>query len=323
MKTVSRCFCLVTWALMFGGGIAFGAEPSYPTKPIRIVVAFGPGGIADTIARLVGQKLSERFGQSVVVDNRVGAGGVVGAKLVAAGTPDGYTLLVVTAALAVNANAPRDALDPTTQLAPVALAASAATIFAVHRTTSAKTLMEFVRSSKNGRFTFSSAGVGTTEHLTAAFVFGAIPGVEATHVPFQGGAAPVIAVVGQQVHLTSTTVPTAYSQIRAGNLKVLAAASHKRIAVLPDVPTLAEAGFQDFENASWIAFFAPPGTPQAILQRLNAEINAALRQPDVRERLTGIGFDPQSSTPAEFSRYVREEVAKWARVLKATGIALN
>ncbi len=296
---------------------------TYPAKPIRVVVAFGPGGIADTIARLVGQKLSERFGQSVVVDNRAGAGGTVGAKLVAGATPDGYTLLVITAAVAVNASASKEAVDPRTQLTPIALAASAATIFAVHRTASAKTLMEFVRGAKNGRFTYSTAGVGTTEHLTAAFVFGAVPGVEATHVPFQGGAAPVTAVVGQQVDLTSTTVPTAYAQIKAGNLKVLAAASHQRIAVLPEVPTLAEAGFRDFENASWVAFFAPAGTPDAVVQRLNAEINAALRQPEVRERLAAIGFDPQSTSQAEFARHVRDEVAKWARVLKATGIALN
>lgn len=318
-----RLLCSLVSLLMAAVATTEAAEQTYPSKPIRVVVAFGPGGIADTIARLVGQKLGERFGQSIVVDNRAGAGGTVGAKLVAAAAPDGYTLLVITAAVAVNASASREAVDPSNQLTPVALAASAATIFAVHRTAPAKTLMEFVRGAKNGRFTYSTAGVGTTEHLTAAFIFGAVPGVEATHVPFQGGAAPVTAVVGQEVDLTSTTVPTAYSQIKAGNLKVLAAASHKRIAVLPDVPTLAEAGFQDFENASWVAFFAPAGMPGTIVQRLNAEINAALRQPDVRERLAGIGFDPQSASQAEFARYLKDEVAKWARVLKSTGIALN
>lgn len=173
------------------------AQQTYPNKPIRVVVAFGPGGIADTIARLVGQKLSERFGQSIVVDNRAGAGGTVGAKLVAAAAPDGYTLLVITAAIAVNASASRDAVDPVKQLTPVALAASAPTIFAVHRSVTAKNLMEYVRGAKGGRFTYSTAGVGTTEHLTSEYIFKAVPGLDATHVPFQGGIAPVTAVIGQ------------------------------------------------------------------------------------------------------------------------------
>ncbi len=157
---------------------------TYPNKPIRVVVAFGPGGIADTIARLVGQKLASRLGQPIVVDNRAGAGGTVGAKLAAGAAADGYTLLVTTAAVAVNANAARDAFDPRTQLTPIALAASAPTIFAVHRSVAAKGLMDYVRNVKAGRFTFSTAGVGTTEHLTAEFVFRSVTGIDATHVPF-------------------------------------------------------------------------------------------------------------------------------------------
>jgi tripartite-type tricarboxylate transporter receptor subunit TctC len=302
---------------------AMAAAQTYPSRPIRVVIAFGPGGIADTIARLVGQKLNDRFGQPIVVDNRAGAGGTVGAKLVAAATPDGYTLLVITAAVAVNASALKDAVDPRTELTPVALAASAPTIFAVHRTVSAKNLMEYVRGAKGGRFTYSTAGVGTTEHLTSEYVFRAVPGLDATHVPFQGGIAPVTAVLGQQVDMTTTTVPTAFQFIKQGTLRVLAVASRKRIPVLPDVPTLAEAGFPDFENASWIAFFAPAKTPAAVVRSLNAEINNALRQPDVRERLATIGFDPHTGSQAEFAEYVKSEVAKWAQVIKATGITVN
>lgn len=302
---------------------AMAAAQTYPSRPIRVVVAFGPGGIADTIARLVGQKLNDRFGQPIVVDNRAGAGGTVGAKLVAAATPDGYTLLVITAAVAVNASAMKDAVDPRTELTAVALAASAPTIFAVHRTVTAKNLMEYVRGAKGGRFTYSTAGVGTTEHLTSEYVFRAVPGLDATHVPFQGGIAPVTAVLGQQVDMTTTTVPTAFQFIKQGTLRVLAVASRKRIPVLPEVPTLAEAGFPDFENASWIAFFAPAKTPAAVVRSLNAEISNALRQPDVRERLATIGFSPHTGSQAEFAEYVKSEVAKWAQVVKATGITLN
>ncbi len=321
-----RSFCsalAVICALVIVFPRLASAQQPYPNKPIRMVVAFGPGGIADTIGRLVGQKLNDRFGQPIVVDNRAGAGGTVGAKLVAGATPDGYTLLVITAAVAVNASASKDAVDPRTQLTPVALAASAPTIFAVHRSVTAKNLMEYVRGTKGGRFTYSTAGVGTTEHLTSEYVFKAVPGLDATHVPFQGGIAPITAVLGQQVDMTTTTVPTSFQFIKQGTLRVLAVASHKRIPVLPDVPTLAEIGFPDFENASWIAFFAPAKTPAAVVRTLNAEISNALRQPDVRERLAAIGFDPHTGSQAEFAEYVKSEVAKWARIIKTTGIVLN
>ena len=320
VKALIIWHCVLASFFMLTAATLASAQQAYPNKPIRVVVAFGPGGIADTIARLVGQKLSDRFGQSIVVDNRAGAGGTVGAKLVAGATPDGYTLLVITAAVAVNASASAGAVDPRTQLTPIALAASAPTIFAVHRSATAKNLMEYVRSAKGGRFTYSTAGVGTTEHLTSEYVFKAVRGLDATHVPLQGGTAPVTAVIGQQVDMTTTTVPTAFPYIRQGMLRVLAAASRRRIAVLPEVPTLAEIGFPDFENASWIAFFAPAKAPAVVVRALNAEINNALRQSDVRERLAAIGFDPHESSQAEFAEYVKSEVAKWAQVIKAAGI---
>jgi tripartite-type tricarboxylate transporter receptor subunit TctC len=320
---MSRLLCSLVSLLMAAVATTTAAQQTYPNKPIRVVVAFGPGGIADTIARLVGQKLSDRFGQSIVVDNRAGAGGTVGAKLVAAAAPDGYTLLVITAAVAVNVSASREAVDPSNQLTPIALAASAPTIFAVHRSVTAKNLMEYVRGAKGGRFTYSTAGVGTTEHLTSEYVFRAVPGLDATHVPFQGGIAPVTAVIGQQVDITTTTVPTAFPYIKQGALRVLAVASRKRIAVLPDVPTLAEAGFPDFENASWIAFFAPAKAPAAVVRTLNAEINNALLKPDVRSRLMTMGFDPQAGSQAEFAAYLKSEIAKWAQVIKTTGITPN
>jgi tripartite-type tricarboxylate transporter receptor subunit TctC len=296
---------------------------AYPDKPVRIVVAFGPGGIADTIGRLIGQKLNDRFGQPIVVDNRPGAGGALAARLVAGATPDGYTLLVTTTAIAVNVSAVKDAVDPRTQLVAVAIAASAPTIFAVHRSVGAKTLMEYLRVTKQGRFNYATAGVGTTEHLTSEYIFRAVPSLEATHVPYQGGTAPVAATAGQQVDMVTTTIPTASIFIKQGTLRVLAVASRKRIPALPDVPTLAESGFPAFENASWIAFFAPAKAPAAVVRTLNAEVNNALRQADVRERLTALGFDIQTRSQPELAEYVKSEVAKWVQVIKVTGITPN
>jgi tripartite-type tricarboxylate transporter receptor subunit TctC len=295
----------------------------FPAKPVRFVVAFAPGGISDTIGRTVGQGLSERVGQPVVVENRGGAAGAIAARLVAAAPPDGYTLLVTTTAIAVNAAAAKDAVDPLAQLVPVALAASTPTIFAVHGSVKAKSLMEFVRDVKGSRFTYSSAGIGTTQHLTGEYLFRAVPGLDATHVPFQGGAPVNTAVVAQQVDMASTTLPTAFSYVRQGSMRVLAVASHARMQLLPDVPTVAESGFPDFEDRSWIAFFAPAGTPAALVQTMNAEIGQILRRPEVKERLTTIGLDPQTLAQPEFARYVKDEIEKWRQVIKATGITPN
>jgi tripartite-type tricarboxylate transporter receptor subunit TctC len=325
MKTNSRTLLAI---IALVGAFCAGAPypvlaQAYPTKPVRMVIAFGPGGIADTIGRLVGQKLNDRFGQPVIGDNRPGAGGAVAAKLVAGATPDGYTLLVTTTAIAVNASAIKDAVDPRSQLVPIAIAATAPTIFVVHRSVAAKSLLDYLRTTKKGRFNYGTAGVGTTEHLTSEFIFKAVPGLEATHVPYQGGAAPVAAVAGQQVDMATTTIPTASTFIKQGTLRVLAVASRKRVPALPDVPTLAESGFPDFENASWIAFFAPAKAPPAIVQTLNAEIGNALRQPDVRERLTALGFDIQTRSQPDFAAYVKSEIEKWVRVIKETGINPN
>jgi len=296
------------------------AQASYPSRPIRLVVAFGAGGIADTIARTISTRLSERLGQQVIVDNRPGAGGALGAKIVNGAQPDGHTLLVTTAAVSVNANASKEAVDPVNGLTPIINAASTPTIFAVHASSPAKGLMEFVKGAKGARFTFATAGIGTTEHLTAEFVFRPITGIEAVHVPFTGGVAPVSAVVAQQVDLAATTIPTAFGQIKSGTLRVVAVAAKSRMPLLPEVPTLREAGFADFENSSWIGLFAPPKLAPSIARRINDEVNAVLKLPEVRERLVTLGFDPRGGSANDFAAYVRSEVEKWGRVIKVTGI---
>ena len=306
--------------LMAGAAHAWGQ--AFPSRPVHFAVAFSPGGIADTIARAVGQKMSERIGQPVVVETKSGAGGLVGAKYVAAQAPDGYTLLVTTTSLAINAHG-KEGVNPVTQLTPVAIAASTPTIFAVNGEVAAKDLMDFVRNVKGGRFTFASAGIGSAEHLAGEYIFRAVPGLEATHVPFQGGAPVNTAILSKQVDIASTTLPTALAYVRGQTMRVLAVASPSRMAQLPQVPTLAEAGFPDYESASWIAFFAPAKLPNSIAQQLNAEINAALGQADVRERLSSIGLEPRTMTQPQFAEYMKAEVAKWGDVVKKTGITPN
>ena len=322
-RTFGACFAFAACcALAMVLAQSASAQSSYPDRPLRLVVAAGPGGVADTIARMVGQKLSDRFGQPVVVDNRAGAGGLIGAKTVAAAAPNGYTLLVITAAVVSSAATSKEAIDPRTQLTPVSFGAGAGLVMAVNRSTPAKNLMDFVRNVKGGRFTYSTAGHGTSAHFIAEYVFKAA-GLDATHVPFPGGLAPLTAVVAEQVDLTVPTVPTALPFLKDGRLRGLAVASHKRIGSLPDVPTLAEAGFIDLEHVSWIGFFAPPGTPMALVRTLDVEINSALRQPDVRERLVNLGFEPATSSQREFARYVAGEMAKWEQIVKKTGITLK
>ena len=296
------------------------AQLAYPVRPIRLVVAFGSGGIADTIARTLSIRLSERMGQPVIVDNRPGAAGALGARLVNAAQPDGYTLLVTTAAVTVNASVSKEAVNPDTGLMPIVNVASTPTIFGVHGQAPSKSLMEFVRSAKSGRLTFGTAGVGTTEHLTAEFVFRGLAGIEATHVPFSSGLAAVSATIGQQVDIAVSSVPTAFGQLKAGTLRAVAVAARARMPSMPEVPTLKEAGFLDFDNSSWIGIFGPPTLAPALVRRLNTDVNAVLRLGEVKERLATIGFDAQGGDANEFAAYVRTEIAKWARVLQTTGI---
>ena len=315
IEMIARCIFALSMAL---GAASAWAQP-FPSRPIQVMVAFAPGGIADTIGRAVAQKMSEKIGQPVVAVTKSGAGGMVGAKFVAAAPADGYTLLVTTTAVAINAHS-KEGVDPVTQLTPIAMTASTPTIFAVHSSVAAKDLMDFVRNVKGGRFTFASAGIGSAEHLAGEYLFRSVPGLEATHVPFQGGSPVNAAIVSQHVDLASTTLPTAMAFVRQQTMRVLGVASHKRMVLLPNVPTLGESGFPDFENASWIAFFAPPRLPEAVAQRLNTEINAALGQADVRERLSAIGLDTRTMTQPQFYDYMKAEVAKWEQVIKKTGI---
>ena len=297
------------------------AQATYPARQVRVIVAFAPGGIADVIARVIGQKLSAKLGQTFVIENRSGAGGELGAKVVAGTPPDGYTLLATTSAVAINALAMKNAIDPRTQLTPVAVVAVAPMIFVTNKDVTTPDLMTYVRDVKKGRFTYSSAGVGTAEHLTSESIFRKTPGLEATHVPYAGGVEAVNAVVSKTVDLATATIPSALSLMKSGDLHLLAIASHERLKSLPNVPTLKEIGFGDVAAASWIAIFAPPGLPMPVAEKLNAEINAALGDPDVSKKLAGLGFVAQPQSQQAFKASLDAEVTKWGEITKMVGYA--
>jgi tripartite-type tricarboxylate transporter receptor subunit TctC len=324
-RTFARCIMGLAATL---GALTVAAPPvcaksGFPNRPVRIIVAFAPGGITDIIARLVGQKLGDATGQSFAVENRGGAAGTLGAKIVSDAAPDGYTLLVTTTAIAINAAVVKGAVDPRTQLTPIAIAATAPMIFAANHSVTSPNLMDYVRHAKNGRITFSSSGIGTAEDLTAEYIFKAVPGIDATHVPYSGGAEVLNAVLGNQVDLAATTVPPALPFLKSGSLRVLASVSHRRLAMLPDVPTIGELGFPDLENPSWIGFFAPPDLPGDIAKSLNSMINKALARPDVTARLTDLGFLLQPQEQAETVATMKQEVAKWKEIVEKTGFNPN
>ena len=296
----------------------------YPTKPVRVVVAFAVGGFADGVARLVGQKLSERLGQPVVIDNRGGAGGNIAAKLVAAAPSDGYTLLVNTAAISINASLYRNpGFDIYKDFVPVALTGSTPGLFAIHASNPAGSLQDLIRAARAKGLNYATAGVGSSSHLAGDYLFRSLAGLNATHVPFQGGGPAVAAALANQVEVLSLSMPPVVPHIKAGRLKGLAVSSLKRVAALPDVPTVTEGGFANFEERSWVGYFAPAKTPAAIVKKLNGAVNEALGMADVRARLDALGLEPQPLSPREFSDYVRSEVAKWAKIIKTTGITAD
>jgi len=282
------------------------------------------GGFADGVARRVGQKLSERLGQPVVIDNRGGAGGNIAAKIVAGAPSDGYTLLVNTAAISINASLYRNpGFDIYKDFVPVALTGSTPGLFAVHASNPAGSLQDLIRTARGKGLNYATAGVGSSSHLAGDYLFRSLAGLNATHVPFQGGGPAVAAALANQVEVLSLSMPPVVPHIKAGRLKGLAVSSLKRVAALPDVPTVTEGGFANFEERSWVGYFAPAKTPAAIVKKLNGAVNEALGMADVRARLDALGLEPQPLSPREFSDYVRSEVAKWAKIIKTTGITAD
>jgi tripartite-type tricarboxylate transporter receptor subunit TctC len=299
------------------------AAQAYPSKPVRVVVAFAAGGFADTTARRVAQKVSDRLGQHFVVDNRGGAGGNVGAKIVAASAPDGYTMLVHTAASSVNETLyPDKGFALLKDFIPVSNTVSAAGLFTVVAAHPANDLRQLIDMSRGKRLTYATAGVGTSSHIAADYLLRVLAKLDAEHVPFKGGGPAAIALLGKQVDLLNSSA-SAIPHIKAGRMKAIGVSSLKRIESLPSVPTVSEAGFPGFEERSWVGFFLPAGTPAPVVSVLNREINHALGLPDVVAAFKGLGMDIHQGSPADFRRYVQKEIASWAKMIKTTGVKLN
>jgi tripartite-type tricarboxylate transporter receptor subunit TctC len=314
---------VVCLAFMLGILPVLGAA-TYPTRRITFVVAFAPGGVADTLARVVAHGLEAKLGQSVVVENHAGAGGNVGAGLVARAAPDGYTFLVTTTGLAINLTLNKHSPFTAADFKTVAMVASSPEALVVNPSNPAKTLAEFIDAHKGKSFTFGSAGVGSGSHIEAAYFFDKIAGVPAVHVPYQGGAPAVNGLLGNQVDILAITLGGgAAAQIKAGNLRGLGIAGDKRAAVAPDVPTYAESKFPEFSAASWVGVFAPAKADDAIILAANKAIEEVVKDPAVQQRLTTIGFDPLYGNPAQAGAYFESEVNKWGTMVKALNLSIN
>jgi len=317
-----RCIIFGAAAALLGHAGAAAAQ-AYPTKPVRVIVAFAAGGFADFMGRSIGLKLTDRLGQSFIIDNRGGAGGTYGAKIASESAPDGYTVLVNTAASTVAPSLYKNlGYDLLKDFTPVANTVSAAGLFSVLASHPARDLKDLIQRSKGKQLNYATAGIGTSSHIGADYLLRVLAKLDAVHVPFKGGGPATIAVLGNQVEVLYGSM-AGLPHIQAGRMKPLGIASLKRIEALPDVPTVAEAGFPGFEERSWVGFFVPSGTPTAIVNRLNQEVNRALTSPDLVANIKLRGMQTHPGSPADFARHVRAEVEKWAKMIKVTGVKVE
>lgn len=301
----------------------FAAEAAeFPTRPLRLVIPFGPGGNGDILGRLVGQRLTENLGQSVVIDNRAGASNIIGTEIVAKAPPDGYTMLLVTSAYATNPTLAKHLpYDSVRDFTPVTSIASTPFILVAHPSLPAKTVRELIAlaKAKPGQLNYSSSGPGTSQHLAGA-LFAYMAHINLIHVPYRMTAQAVTDVIAGNVQLVFPSITMALSNVKAGKLKALGITSSKRSPLAPDLPTISEAGVAGYNFAAWTGIVVPAATPQAIVAKLNAEIVGVLNSPETRQRIAGMGADVVPSSPSEFAAFIASEIPKWAAVLKSTGI---
>ncbi|MBS0337193.1 MAG: tripartite tricarboxylate transporter substrate binding protein, partial [Proteobacteria bacterium] len=289
---------------------------AWPAKPVRILIPFASGGPTDIIARLVGQKLTELLGQPMVVESRAGAGGNIGTAAAAKSAPDGYTVLLTSSAYAVNVSLSADpGYNPERDFVPAIVVCKQANLIFVHPSLPAKNLAELLALAKTRKLAFASPGSGTTPHLTGENLFNVISKLDMTPIHFRGAGPAITAVVGNEPPVGAGAVSTPLPYVKSGRLRAIAVSSAKRVAALPDVPTFAEAGFPGVEDDTWIGMLFPAGTPPAIVQKLNDAVNHALQQPDFREKLDALAFDPVGGTPQQFADYIKVEIAKWGKVV--------
>jgi tripartite-type tricarboxylate transporter receptor subunit TctC len=298
---------------------------NYPTKAVRIIVPYPPGGTSDILSRLLSPKLNEVFGQPVVVDNRPGANGNIGADLVAKSAPDGHTMLLADlGALTISPSIYKLPFDPVKDFAPVTMVTYSPHLLAVHPSVPAKTVKELIAlaKSKPGLLNFGVSGIGGAPHL-AGVAFEAQTGVKWTYIPYKGGSDAIIGLASGQADAIFNGMLATYPHVKSGKLKLIAVSSAKRVAAIPDVPTVAEAGLKDFETGSWQGVVAAAGTPKEAVARLNGEISRILNTPEMRENLAKQGAEVYTMTPEQLGNWLKSEIEKWAKVVKAANLKLE
>lgn len=316
----SVCARAMALALLLASSVSLAQ--TYPSKPIRWIIPFPPGGAMDAMARTLAPKMSERLGQPVVTENRPGAGGNIGSEAAAKSAPDGHTILIVSVGHAVNPSLYAGmTFDPVKDFAAVTLLAVVPNVLVVNPSVGAGSVAELVALAKAqpGRLTYASAGNGTSIHL-AGVLFASMAGLDLLHVPYKGSGPAVTDLLGGQVSMMFESITSARTHISSGKLRALAVTTVRRSQALPDVPTVAEAGIRGYEVSPWFAVFVPAKTPKPVVARLHAEITGALRLPDVRERLASIGAEPIGSSPEELATHLKSEMARWAGIIRDRGI---
>jgi tripartite-type tricarboxylate transporter receptor subunit TctC len=324
---VLRSALISSILVLFSAPAAFAAQPQssspdYPNRPIRLISPFVPGGGTDVIARQVATGLNERWGQAVIVDNRGGAGGMIGTDIAAHSPADGYTLVMATAStVVINPLVSKAPFDVIKDFAPVAHINDVPLVLVVHPSVQAKTVKEFITLAKSqpGKFNFASSGEGTISQL-AAELFRIATGTDMVHVPYKGGGQAIIELVAGHVETGFVNILEALPQVKAGRLRALAVTTAKRSSVMPAVPTVAEGGVNGYQVVQWSGVLAPAHTPATIVSKLNSEISRLLERPDFRDRLQGGGAEPAGGTPQQFQEFLQSEIAKWAKVIKAAKI---
>lgn len=323
MKNINKIKYLVA-STLFAAALPAAAQGTakFPTKPVRVIVAFPPGSSTDIVARVVGERLTEIWGQNVVIENRPGASGNIGTQIALRANPDGHTLFMNSSAIAVNVTLYSKPGYSMKEITPILQGPTTPNMITVHPSLPAKNLQELIALAKSKPLSYGSSGIGTTPHLDMELLFKTLAKVDITHVPYSPAAA-ASAVVGNQVPVGSTSMPPAVPHVKSGRLRAIAVTTAKRSAVLPEVPTVAESGFPGFDDYTWFSVFAPAGIPAAVVNQVNRDFSAALQSPQAKERLAALSLEFTPNTPAEFAKRLKAEVDKYAQIVKQSGARVD
>ncbi len=315
--------CLLTVTTLSKLTLYAQTQPDYPTKPIRIIMPTAPGGSLDTIGRLIAQKLSDTLKKQVIIDNRPGAGGIIGTEIAAKAEPDGYTLLISSSGNIATTQAlyKKISYDPVRDFTTVILMAETPYIVVVNPSLPVKTVSELIKFAKEhpGRLNYASSGNGSTPHL-AGELFKSMAGIDVVHVPYKGSPPSLTSLVSGETMFQITGMPSSWPHVEAGRMRVLAVASAKRLTSAPDLPTVSESGLSGYEANSWAGMLAPTGTPRPIIDKLNREVTRILKTPEVEKQLLKFGFEVLGSSPEQFGAYLKSEIAKWSKVIREANV---